>query len=314
MHDLSVLQSFVAVIDHGSVVAAARETGYSPAAVSRHLASLERELGLTLFRRTARSIQPSVAARVLAEKARLLLDEAAQFEREAKALARGDEGVIRLAYFRAVGTTIVPRLLAALADARPNLRVTLIECSLSEEVAALLHSGGADIGFLWGHTDLDDGTVSPDDDTTGLVVSALFSEALVLLTALDRGDLHEDPHDLARLAGEDFAMAPGSGGSPPVVQRMFLDAGLPTPNVTHRPLDHAMQRSLIAAGLVVSLTPALGVSDEHPGVRRSAVSLDFRRTYIAHPRSAASPLLPVMTDAIRAVAAEMRGFGIRYLA
>lgn len=314
MHDLSVLQSFVAVIDHGSVVAAARETGYSAAAVSRHLSSLERDLGLTLFRRTARSIQPSVAARVLAEKARLLLDEAAQFERDAKALARGDEGVIRLAYFRAVGTTLVPRLLAVLAEVRPNLRVTLIECSMSDEVAALLHSGGADVGFLWGHTDPDDGTIEPDDDITGLDVSALFSEALVLLTALSRGDLHEDPRDLAQLVGENFAMAPGNGGSPPLVNRMFLNAGLPTPNVTHRPVDHAMQRSLIAAGLVVSLTPALGVSDEHSGVRRSAVSLDFRRTYIAHPRSAASPLVPVVIDAVRSVAAEMRGFGVRYLA
>lgn len=313
MHDLSVLQSFVAVIDHGSVVAAARQTGYSAAAVSRHLASLERDLGLTLFRRTARSIQPSVAARVLAEKARLLLDEAAQFEREAKALARGDEGVIRLAYFRAVGTTLVPRLLADLAEVRPNLRVTLIECSLSEEVAALLHSGGADLGFLWGHARPDGAEPEPDDDTTGLGVTAVFSEALVLLTAQERQDLHENPGDLTRLAEENFAMAPGRGGSPPLVNRMFLDAGLPTPNVTHRPLDHAMQRSLIAAGLVVSLTPALGVSDEYPGVLRSAVVLDFRRTYVAHPRSAAGPHVPLVIDAIRTVAAGMRGFGVRYL-
>lgn len=313
MHDLSVLRSFVAVIDHGSVVAAARETGFSAAAVSRHLASLERDLGLMLFRRTARSIQPSIAARVLAEKARLLLDEAAQFERDAKALARGDEGVIRIAYFRAVGTTLVPRLLAALAEVRPNLRVTLIECSLSEEVATFLHAGGADLGFLWGHADPVGTGPEPDDDTTGLIVAALFSEALVLLTAQDREDLHEDPSDLSRLAGENFAMAPGRGGSPPLVNQMFLEAGLPTPNVTHRPLDHAMQRSLIAAGLVVSLTPALGVSDEHPGVRRSAVLQDFRRTYIAYPRSAPGPHVPVVIDAIRAVAAGMRGFGVRYL-
>ncbi len=259
---------------------------------------------MSLFRRTARSIHPSVAARVLADKARLLLDEAAQFEREARALARGEEGVIRLAYFRAAGTTVIPPALSILGQQRPNVRVVLNECALSDEVEELLRLGEADVGIIWGF---------PEPATAGLDLFPLFSEALVLLTAANRPELHDDPTDLSALVHEAFAMAPGHLGSPPYVDRMFLDRGLPTPTVTHRPNDHAMQRSLISAGIVVSLTPALGVSDDFPGVLRSVAGFDFRRTYVASPKSTSNPLVPMLVDAIRSASAGFRGYGLRYL-
>jgi DNA-binding transcriptional LysR family regulator len=304
VHDLRALRSLVAVIDHGSIVEASRALGYSTAAVSRHIAMLERELGVTLFKRTARSIRPSVAARVLADKANLLLEEAAQFDRDARALARGEEGVIRLAYFRAAGTTVIPPALTILAKHRPNVRVLLVETALSEEVVELLNRGEADLGFVWGF---------PEPAATGLKCSPLFAEALVLMTATSRDDLHENPADLALLARENFAMAPGHLGAPPYVDRMFLTQGLQTPTVTHRPNDHAMLRSLVSAGIVVCLIPALGVSDESPGVSRSVAHFDFRRTYLARSQDTLNPLVPALTEAIRLACADYRGFGLRFI-
>jgi DNA-binding transcriptional LysR family regulator len=304
MPDLTALRSLVAVIDQGSVVAAARVIGYSPAGVSRHLTALERDLGMSLFKRTARSITPSVAARVLADKARLLLEEADQWDRDARALAQGEEGVLRLAYFRAAGTTVIPRALAILAKRQAGIRVVLNEQSLSEDVVELLRKGEADLGFVWGYPDFDD----PSSNSR-----PLFSEALVLLTADDRDDLHEDPTNLAQLSSENFAMAVGHVGSPPLVDAMFLAAGLPTPTVIHRPPDHAMQRSLISAGIVISLTPALGVADDFPGVRASVVKFDFRRTYLAQPAGVVNPLTAIVSDAIRQASSEFKGFGLKYI-
>lgn len=304
MRDLPTLHSFVAVVDHGSVAKAAAACGYSAPAVSRHIAALERELGIVLFKRTARSLRPSVAARVLADRARLLLEEAQVFDRDARALAAGEEGVVRLAYFRAAGTTVIPPALAVLASLRPKARVVLIERPLTDDVAALLHSGEADIGFLWGF---------PQPDASALTQTLLFKEALVLLTAIDRDDLHETPSDLSRLTGESFASAPGHLGAPPHVDRLFLERGLATPTVTHRPPDHAMLRSLVSAGVAVGLLPALGVSDPSPGVRRSAVMPDFRRTYLAWPTDAGNPLVPALAHAIRIASAEFGGFGLEYV-
>ncbi|WP_278235790.1 LysR family transcriptional regulator [Isoptericola sp. AK164] len=301
MHDLTPLHSLVAVVDHGSVAAAARQSGYSAPAVSRHLAQLERSLGLTLFERTGRSIRPSVAARVLADKARILIEEADAFRRDARALASGREGVVRLGYFRAAGTTIVPPALADFARHRPGADVQLVERPLSEDVVDLIKAREVDLGFVWGF---------PEPADEDLHRSLLLRESLVLVTAHDRHDLHEDPGDLSRLVDEPFASAPGHLGAPPHVDRLFLAQGLPTPTATHRPRDHAMLRSLVAAGIVVALLPALGVSDPSPGVRRSVVAPDFRRTYLAHRSGDSNPLLRPLAHAIRASARRFDGFGL----
>jgi len=303
MRDLAALRSFVAVVDRGSVTDAARATGYSAAAVSRHIGGLERELDITLFERTAKSVRPSVAARALAERARLLLEEAEQFDREARALATGEIGVVRIAYFRAAGGTIVPPALAVLAELHPGVQTVLIECALSEEVEALLAAREADIGLVWGF---------PHPARTDLVTVSLFSEALVLLTSIDRDDLHHAPTDLSRLVGERFASAPRHLGAPPHVDRLFADRGLPAPTVTQRPPDHSMLRGLVAAGVVIALVPALGISTAAPGVRRSVAHPDFRRTYVCWPPGPSNPLVAGALRALRISGAEYAGFGVEH--
>ncbi|WP_170285647.1 LysR family transcriptional regulator [Microbacterium rhizomatis] len=81
MVDLGVLKTFLAVIDSGSVVAAARERGYSPAAVSRQIGWLQRRMGVRFFEPDGRSIRPTSDALEFAVRARELVDEVNRFER-----------------------------------------------------------------------------------------------------------------------------------------------------------------------------------------------------------------------------------------
>lgn len=301
MLDLTVLQSFVAVVRTASVAEAARRTGYSHAAVSRHIAAVEAWAGLELFQRTARSVRPSVAARILADRAELLIDEAQQFENDARSLSRGVSGELRVGYFRAAGTTIVPPALARFSHKRPSAGVTLTEYALTEEVSDALLTGDLDVGFVWGY---------PEVGVAGLQLTPLFDEALVLMTSIGREELHEDARDLSRLVGEPFVSAVGHKGAPPIIDQMFITEGLPAPIVAHRSPDHAMTRSLVAAGLAVSLLPALGVSDPYPGVRRSIARDGFRRTWLARPEDARNRLAGAFVDAACGAAAEYSGFGV----
>lgn len=91
--DLHALRSFVAVVECGSVVGAARRSGYSAAAVSRQLGRLQRRLGVKLFVPAGRGIRATDEALQLAQEARRLFVEVRRFERAAGALAR--EGVDR---------------------------------------------------------------------------------------------------------------------------------------------------------------------------------------------------------------------------
>ncbi|MCH6230896.1 LysR family transcriptional regulator [Microbacterium sp. CFH 31415] len=85
--DLHTLRSFVAVVECGSVVAAARCRGYSAAAVSRHLGRLQRRLGVALFEPDGRGIRPTQHGLQLAEQARELIAEVRRFDAAVAAVA-----------------------------------------------------------------------------------------------------------------------------------------------------------------------------------------------------------------------------------
>src|SRR5579871_4583860 len=74
MDRLDELAVLVAVIDHGSLAAAARRLRRSPPAVTRALAALEQRTGVRLVERTTRRLSATEAGRSVAERARLVLD------------------------------------------------------------------------------------------------------------------------------------------------------------------------------------------------------------------------------------------------
>ena len=75
MDRLQELAVLVAVIDHGSLAAAARRLRRSPPAVTRALAALEGRVGVRLVERSTRRLSVTEAGRAFAERARALLNE-----------------------------------------------------------------------------------------------------------------------------------------------------------------------------------------------------------------------------------------------
>lgn len=73
------LQSFVSVVDSGSISAAAEQMGLTASAVSRTLSRLEHKLGTTLLNRTTRRME-------LTEEGRYFLDQARQILQQMEAL------------------------------------------------------------------------------------------------------------------------------------------------------------------------------------------------------------------------------------
>lgn len=87
MDRLAVMTTFVAVVDHQGFAAAARKLKLSAPAVTRQIAALEAELGVSLLQRTTRSVSLTDAGRRYLERTRRVLadvreaDAAAQSER-----------------------------------------------------------------------------------------------------------------------------------------------------------------------------------------------------------------------------------------
>jgi DNA-binding transcriptional LysR family regulator len=129
MVDAQRLRVFRAVVQTGSVNGAASRLGYTPSAVSQHVAALQRETGLVLIERHGRGIQPTAAGVAVADRATRVLDQLADFETLADDLRSGRSGTLRIGCFMSANRAWMPGVLALLTDEFPDLRV---ELSLAE--------------------------------------------------------------------------------------------------------------------------------------------------------------------------------------
>lgn len=138
MDKFQEMTTFVAVVDAGSFVGAGEATGQSKAAVSRHVADLERRLGVRLLHRSTRRLSLTAEGQAFVERCRetlSLLDEA---ESEITQDATEARGRIRVNAPLTFGVTQLAPLWGRFLDAHPN--VTL-EVSLSDRIVDLLDEG-----------------------------------------------------------------------------------------------------------------------------------------------------------------------------
>jgi DNA-binding transcriptional LysR family regulator len=124
--DWALVRSFLAVLDAGSLMGAARRLVAQQPTLSRHVAELEAQLGVPLFERTGRGVTPTAAALAIADAAR-------QMEDGAQALARGlarsrdaESGTVRVTTSMVAATWLLPGPLARLAAAEPDIAVELV--------------------------------------------------------------------------------------------------------------------------------------------------------------------------------------------
>ena len=133
--DWSLVQSFLAALDQGSLLGAARVLHASQPTIGRHIAELESQLGVVLFERTGRGLLPTASALRLAESARAMEAGAHQMSRSVSGAVAGVRGTVRITASQPVACVLLPPLLARMRQALPEVQVELVA---SNEVTNLL--------------------------------------------------------------------------------------------------------------------------------------------------------------------------------
>lgn len=121
MGRLSQLETFVAIVDAGSLAGAARRLRRSPPVVTRHLSELETMVGVVLVERTTRKCQPTEAGRRLAEQARNLLSSYSDAISDASGEATEPKGSLRITAPFVFGRDHVAPLIADFLEAYPSI-------------------------------------------------------------------------------------------------------------------------------------------------------------------------------------------------
>ena len=133
--DWTLIRSFLAALDHGSLLGAAKALQSTQPTLGRHIAELESQLGTTLFERTGRGLLPTEMALRLSDAARAMDASAQQLLRQTTGAQTSKAGAVRISASQPVACVLLPPLLAQMRLALPDVTVELV---VSNAVSNLL--------------------------------------------------------------------------------------------------------------------------------------------------------------------------------
>lgn len=185
MHQLADLSLFLSVLDAGSISAAARRSGLSVAVASQRLQRLERQLGVRLFHRTTRRLEPTSEGLWLAEQGRAPIEAIAGLTDSLRQAGGEISGTLRVSVSASFGRLHLAPLLPRFLAQHPRLS---LDVDFSDEVVDLVGSG-MDLAIRIGAL-----------ASSGLVARRLATDRRVLCASPDylrRRGVPRAPHELA---------------------------------------------------------------------------------------------------------------------
>jgi len=143
------LRAFAAFVRKRSFSSAAEELGISQPAVSKHIADLEKELGIKLVERSTRDGALTHAGDFVANYVLRAESLLAQAGLGATQFRQSGSGSVALVASSLTGTYLLPEIIAEFQYSHPGVRVTL-QVGSAEQAIELLRSHRAELGFVAG--------------------------------------------------------------------------------------------------------------------------------------------------------------------
>lgn len=174
-----------------SVLRAAELTGMTQPAASKMLGELEDSLGVKLFERHARGVEPTWYGEILVRHARLAMSEMDRAHEEIMALKSGISGQASIGTVLNPGTHLVPMVIAAVKQSHPRIRVS-VEMDFSRPMVARLLEGQLDcvVGRILDSEGADELNFEPLCDEPHSII-ARATHPLAQKENLAFSDLHE---------------------------------------------------------------------------------------------------------------------------
>jgi DNA-binding transcriptional LysR family regulator len=145
--DLRQLSYVVAVVDHGGFTKAAAAMHVAQPSLSQAVRSLEAELGVELFHRTARQVALTPAGEALLEPARQALRDAATARAAVAEVAGLAAGHLDLVSLPTLAVYPAAELIGRFRRAHPYVSVRLVEPEDADAVAERVRNGSSELGF-----------------------------------------------------------------------------------------------------------------------------------------------------------------------
>lgn len=193
--NLNRLVVFAAVVEAGSITAAAKRLGLAKTVVSAHMQKLEAEIGSQLLVRTTRRLHLTEAGTLFYEACERILRDTEAAVSQAGSCARQPRGRLRLSCPVDYAAAVVAPLAARLCREYPELKVEILSSDQRVDMVA----EGIDLAIRAGQL---------TDSSHRAASIARFEEWLVAAPGLFRDRLPQSPAELARAAFVGLSVLP----------------------------------------------------------------------------------------------------------
>lgn len=244
MDRLQCMMSFIRVVERGSFAAAAEGTGLSPTMIGNHVRFLEGRLGGLLLNRTTRRQSLTDLGQGYYQRCVRILQDVEDAEAEASALQSVPRGLLRISAPLALGSGILPQLIAEYLKANSEVEIDL---ALSDRVVDLI-AEGFDVAVRVGEL--------PDSNLVGRKLTPF---RIVLCASPDYLARHRTPvvpSDLANHSCLDFTLSSLNR------HWVFADGTSITPRGCFRSNNGDALRRAALEGLGIIMVPELLVQPD----------------------------------------------------
>lgn len=207
--NLNQLRYFYEVAKSKNMKRAASRIGVSQPALSKQVHALEEFLGLQLFFRSSRGMQPTPEGEVVYAHCERVFGHVRDLEEAIDGLRNGSAGRVAIGAVNSIGIHILPLYLRRFRERNPGVQLKLVT-SKSQQVLQALREHRVDVGLVAGSADGDD-----------LVTEPFLSNRLRVVVAPD--------HPLSKLSRREGALQPEVLDAEPMVA---FDSEAPTRGIT----------------------------------------------------------------------------------
>ena len=145
--EINHLKNFIAIVEEGSMSAAAKKIFVAQPALSNQLKALEKELGTTLLRRNSRKVELTDAGKIFYGKAKHIIDLEEAARKEVTDCVSGLTGTLHIGMTLSTSSTFFDGILFQFHQQNPGIKFQLYEAG-SLEILELLRSRIIEIGIV----------------------------------------------------------------------------------------------------------------------------------------------------------------------
>ena len=233
--------SFVKTVEYSSFTKAAEILNYTQSGISRMIADLEKEWGVTLLERSKNGVKPTSDGLKLLPYAQNLCADFDKLKMQVDELNGLQSGLIRIGTFSSVATHWLPNIIKEFQKDYPNIDYELLLGDYTE-IEEWIHTGRVDCGFLRLPTHSEFETIFLKKDRLMAVIpeNHPFKDC--------------DKFPVSALCDEPFMLL--EKGAKAEISEIFEINNL-TPNVKFTTWDDYAVMSMVESGLGIAILPEL---------------------------------------------------------